>query len=311
MTSTSTIAEASGTLSIPTGRGITHCQVQREHGPTWVVCEWYVAEMKGFQRRLDVTDGLDMQAWILERFGSGKYRLGLFRGARAAGFGPPFELMDPERPQQPHRIGTPAAPLPAAPAPGAPYPPGPPISNGFGGGAVPSWLQLQELQERAASREREASLERLQALRADEDERRERREREEDARRRRDQEESDRREAARERAAAAEITAMRERHKLDLERMKLDHEFRLQQMAAESPRDDFADALATLEERLTERFSAEKTEKPSELAKFFAAVQPHLPAVVGTLQHVGRAYAQNVAARQVPPPHMPPDGHQG
>jgi len=299
---------AAGALSVPPGKGITHCLIQREAGPNWITCEWFMPELKGYQRRLVVADGLDVQQWILERFGSGKYRLAFYRNSRAAGYSSPWECVDPDRPQQAHKIGAPVVGLPAAPpVPTAAW--GPPVAANY----APTWLQAQELQERAAERERAASLERLQAIRADEDERRDRREREEEARRKRDQEEADRRLAGDRARAAVELDGLRERHKLDLERMRMDHEFRMQAAAAETargnPAEDWADALEAVEERLAERF-AEKPAKPSEVGQFLQAIQPHVPAVIQVLQNLGRAVAARAPAPAAPPaaPWPPPEG---
>lgn len=289
-------------LTVPVGKSLTHCQIQRAEQGKWLTCEWYSPEQQGFVRRLAVTDGQDLQPWILERWGSGKYRLAPFRGNTAAGPLAAFELMSAEHPQQPTRVGTPATSLPtpagrAAPAaaPAAPWAAPAP--------QLPTWQQMQEMQERAAERERAASAERLAAIRADEDERRARREREDEERRRRDLEDVERR-AAQDRARAlAELEQLRERHKLDLERSRQEHEMRIRQMEIERERErersapsasDFAEALEEVEERILA--SVKPAEAPkSELMQMLA---PHMPIILGALQGLAKA-AQQAAARPV------------
>jgi hypothetical protein len=300
--SETTEAAASTPLTVPPGRGFTHTQIRREERGKWVTCEWFSPELQGFSRTIPVTDGQDLQPWILERFGSGRYRLAPLRGNTPGGQLAPFELVSVEHPQQAIRIGAPSAPLPAGPpvvsgsAPASTW--GPPANQ------APTWQQIQEMQERAAERERQASAERLAAIRADEDERRARREREDEERRRRDFEDSERR-AGQDRARAlSELEALRERHKLELERSRQEHEMMLKRMELERERDapsadDFADALEAAEERILASVKSQPEPPRSELMQFLA---PHMPTIVGALQGLAKA-AQQAAAR---PPAAPP-----
>ncbi len=299
-------------LTVPSGRGYTHCQIQRAEAGKWLTCEWYSAENQGYVRRIPVLDGQDLQPWILERWGSGKYRLCPFRGTTGAGALAPFELVDPIYPSQPVRIGTPSTHLPQAP--GAPSTPS---AAPWAAPApqLPTWQQMQEMQERAAERERAASAERLAAIRADEDERRARREREDEERRRRDLEDVERR-AAQDRARAlAELEQLRERHKLDLERSRQEHEMRIRQMEIERERerersapsaDDFAEALEAAEERILASVAPKEAPK-SELMQMLA---PHMPTILGALQGLAKA-AQQAANRPVVMANPNPGAPQG
>lgn len=300
-------------LTVPSGKGYTHCGIQRAEQGKWITCEWFSAENQGYQRRVPVLDGQDLQQWILERWGSGKYRLTPYRGNTAGGALAAYEMVSPAHPTQPVRIGSPAASLPtpagrpaSAQGPAAPWVGQVP--------QLPTWQQMQEMQERAAERERAASAERLAAIRADEDERRARREREDEERRRRDLEDVERR-AAQDRARAlAELEQLRERHKLDLERSRQEHEMRIRQMEIERERerersapsaDDFAEALEAAEERILASVAPKEAPK-SELMQM---IGPHMPIILGALQGLAKA-AQQAAARPVvmAPNPGPPQG---
>jgi len=266
------------------------------------VCEWFVPELTGYQRRIAVSDGQDLQPWILEMFGSGKYRFAQFRGSRSAGFSPPGEILSAEHPQKPHRQGGPMAPLPAGPA-ALPIPPaqwGAPSMQ-----QQPTWIQLEEMRERAAERERQQSAERLAMIRADEDDRRARREREDDERRRRDLEDAERRAAQEKERAKAEMEAMRERYKLEMERSKQEHEMALKRLELErerdTPADDFARLLEEAEERIVEKMKANEPPK-SELMQFLG---PHMPTLIGIGTGLAKA-AQEFARRPPAPSAAPP-----
>jgi len=303
---------SAGYLSITSGKGITSAQVQRDHSGEWVTCEWYSAEIQGYARRLSVVDGQDVAPWILERFGSGRYRLMLFKGGRPCGTSAPFEMVSPEHPQQAHRIGAPVAALPGpvASSSSSSSSSSPASSSSSWAPPVqPSWVQWQELQREAIERERLASAERLAAIRADEDERRARREREEDDRRRRDVEDAERRASADRLRAAAELDALRERHKLDMERARFDHELRLKALETETTRgpsaEDFADALEEAKEELR-RELAKPEKPPSEFSQVMGMLQPHLPALMGAVSRYATAAAARAAAP--PPAPLPPVG---
>lgn len=304
-------------LTIPAGREITGAQIHRENGSKWDVCEWYNHESRGFLRRLDVTEGQDLQPWIVERFGSGKYRLMLMRGSRNGGFSSPFEIADPAHPKRSSRHGGPEVALPLAGnslAPGwAAQQPAAPSS------AAPSWQQMQEWQERTAERERLASAERLAAIRADEDERRRRREDEERDRRRRDQEDDERRLAVERDRVKAEREAMEARHRMELEKIRTEHEFRMKQAELDRERErerserertptaeDFADALESAKEEILATV-AKKEPEASPWGQLVAMVAPHMPTIVGAMQGLAKA-AQQSAARPPAwaPPAMPP-----
>ena len=297
-------------LSVPSGKGFLSCQIEREQGAAWVTCEWYEPSRQGYERRLAVTDGQDLQPWILERFGSGKYKLAYYKAnGMSHGKSAHQELVSAEHPQRPHRIGAPPAPLPGPMAqPAAAAPPTNGAAAPWAPPQQPSWVQWQEMARDERERERRDSAERMAAIRADEDDRRERREREETERRRRDIEDSTLR-AANDRARAlAELDALRERHKLDMERARFDHELRLKQLEQERDRDrgpsadDFADALEQAKEDLRVELATKPPEKPSEFAQALSFVQPHLPAIMGALQEWARANARRAAAAAIAPP---------
>lgn len=312
-------------LTIPVSRGITAVQIQREEGGKWDLCDWYSPEQRSYQKRLAVTEGQDLQSWILERWGSGRYRFQLFRNeGKNAGFSSPVDVADPAFPQLGRRHGSPAAVLPSLPVSAGPAP----VSVGWPppGGALPTWQQMAELQERAAERERAASAERLAAIRADEDERRARREREEDDRRRRDREDMEYRAARDREAAKAELEAVRERYRLDGERAKNEHELSLQRLNAERERDRerdrlererlerertepqaFAEAMEDMEERLTEKLRPAVEPPKSELMQAVAPFIPQIVQVLGTLAGA----AQKAAAAPRPAPAPIPQGDDG
>jgi len=298
-------------LSVPSGKNFASAQIERENGAVWVTCEWYDSARRGYERRLAVTDGQDLQPWILERFGSGKYRIAWYRAnGHSFGKGPHQELVSAEHPQRPHRIGAPPAPLPGPVAvQAAPVSPGPVNGSAWQPPQQPSWVQWQEMARDERERERLSSAERLAAIRADEDERRERREREDAERRRRDVEDAERRAASDRARALAELDALRERHKLDMERARFDHELRLKQMDTERgpSADDFADALEQAKDDLRTELMAKPAEKPSEFAQALSFVQPHLPALMGAIQEWARANARRAAAAAAAAPAPPGD----
>jgi hypothetical protein len=262
-----------------------------------------------------VSDGQDLQPYIIERWGSGTYRLQLYRGTKVAGNTPAFEILDPNHPKQPARYGTPPATLPG-PAPHLAQHGAPPGFVAASSYAAPTWtppgqpnfVQWQEAQERQAEREEQRSEARMARIRAEDDDRRRQREREDEDRRKRDLEDMERRMAQDKARASAEIEQMKVRHALDLEKSKQEHEYKMRQLELERERDapgseDVARLLEEAEDRILA--SVKKDEAPK--SEWMAFLSPHMPAITTALGGLAKA-AQDMAKKSAAAAAQSPEG---